>query len=288
MRYVFCLILALYLFPMAVKAEDPPKPDPSLRWHKYNSKNFEVLGINETDAAYLSANLENIKSWILSRWGFPDIQFSVPCRIVCVSDKETFKSFFGREPQCYRIQRDKNGFISEMVIWLNLEGNRWNVGDVPRALTEICLQQSETKTGKLGFWAHRGMTVLNGDFKSIRSHIGMLNQAFVQDTPIYWSKEILLMDEAKLANNSAKSWYDAEAAVFCLMLYKEFGPIKFKQFLVESQKDPEAAIKSVYGFSSLDAFDSSFKHYVFNLSSDVVGKGQEITPNQYFTWDFKN
>jgi len=279
---IFCLAL---LFSLSTAASATDTPDiRSLKWNKYNTKNFEILGIDNSQAVYLNANLENMKSWILVRWGLPDVQFNIPCRIICVPNKELYQAFFAKETQCYRVVRDKNGSIVEMAIWLNLDSSHWTTGDVPRALTEVCLQQAEAQTGKLGLWAHRGTALLNGDLGTIRSYLGALNQAFIQDTPIFWSKEILLMDESKLANNSAKAWYDAEATAFCLMLYKEFGPIKFRQFLLESQKDPEAALKSIYGFKDYEDFNSSFKRFMFALSSDIVGKGQQLTPNSYLTW----
>jgi hypothetical protein len=289
MNYIRCLLVALILFtsPLAT-AQAPISPpqitDPEikgLQWNRYETSNFEILSIDKNQGDYLVANIEQIKSWLYMRWGLQDINFTPKCRVVCVPSKALFIKLFGKSDSCYRID-DK-----QAIIWLSLEDLRWKTSVVPKLLTEVCLQKLEKQTGqKFGIWVHSGMSVLNSDVPQIRQNIGNINLVYTKDLKVFWSKEILLMTQDILnkQDSAAKAWFEPECAAFCLMLIKEFGSLKFNQFLVASQINPESALQTVYGFKGFDDFDSSFKRYMYNISCDLTGQGQKVTPNSYITW----
>ena len=85
-------------FPLEVKIEmrssTVPKEIEGKQWNRWTSKNFTVLALDDTQAKYLHGHLEEIKSWSLARWGLYDIDFSVECKLICVSDPVLFEKLF--------------------------------------------------------------------------------------------------------------------------------------------------------------------------------------------------
>ena len=67
------------------------------------------------------------------------------------------------------------------------------------------------------------------------------------------------------------------------MLVKEYGGIrKFNTFI--QSPDIEVALKNIYGFNSYADCDVVLNRFISNLSSDIIGQGQRVPPDSYFTW----
>ena len=298
MKYAIIMLMMFgLLFPSV--CTPPPVQVVSLDEQKYQCNrygdprsNFEVLSINfknadDAQGRSLAANVDNIKAWLMTRWALPDENFPVKCKVVLTPSREVFKELFGKEPPQYRIAREPSGQAKELSVWLSADDPRCRTSSLSNTLTEICLQEWEARHGKVGYWVHRGMPIVNGDLPSFRQKLGNLCLIYDKDLKVYWSKEILSMTPEVLAKHPPESaaWFDSESAAFLHMLYKEFGARKFNTFLAQCRTtDPEAVLKSVYGFNSYAECDGAFKQYMFKLSSDIAGRGKMVTPNSYLTW----
>jgi hypothetical protein len=212
----------------------------------------------------------------------------VKCKVVCVPNREMFSEFFGKDSPQWRVKKE-GGRVTELTVWVAADDPHWNTSSLSRAITEVSLDAYESQHNqKLGLWARRGMAALNGDLPSVRQRLGNLYLVFDKGLKVSWSKELLEMTQESLAKQpaDAAAWYDSESACLCLMLYKEYGPRKFNEFLVKSQSGPEAALREVYGWQSYADCDAALKKYMYNLACDITGRGQRVTPNSYLTWPF--
>lgn len=261
-------------FPNEVKQE-VRRIDPEIEgkvWNRWTSDNFVVCALNNTQAQYLHNHLESVKSWIYARWGLPDIKFSAECRLICVDDRELYKKMFNLEKSLVERRNDEGGRIKMTVIFLLIEDSPSKTVPVP--LTEACLGEFEQQYQvRFGLWAHRGMARLNGTLPDIRQGVAELHQVVNQDKGVYLSKGLFSItpEEYAKAEVGQQELYDKSAVCLCLLLRKEFGQDKFLQFLKAGQSDPQAALKSVYGFTSYEHFDKSLQRYMKDIASDAVG-----------------
>jgi hypothetical protein len=294
-KVLFSLLLLLLLAGFCIHGPVPATtayiPEDQLKnmqWNRYssNNSNFEVLSIDDQKGKYLYDNIDQIKSWAMVRWALANDNYGIKCKVICVPTQAMFKEFFGKDAPQWRVKKDGNQ-ITELTIWVASDDPHWNTTQLTKAITELSLDVYEAKHNqKIGLWARRGMSTLNGDLPAVRQKLGNLYLVFDKDIKVYWSKELLEMTPDVLAKHPTDSaaWYDAQAACFCLMLYKEHGAKKFNQFLTQCQSNPEAALRDVYGYQSYAECDTVFKRYMYNLSCDITGRGQKVTPNSYLTW----
>src|SRR4051812_26115945 len=69
----------------------------NLAWNRYTTENFAILSIDDEQGRWLAHNIEHIKKWCLTRWGFPENSrhlFTKECRVFCVPDKILMKKLF--------------------------------------------------------------------------------------------------------------------------------------------------------------------------------------------------
>ncbi len=104
-----------------MRSSTVPKEIEGKQWNRWTSKNFTVLALDDTQAKYLHGHLEEIKSWSLARWGLYDIDFSVECKLICVSDPALFEKLFKIKQTRVEVRRE-NGKIKENVIFLLANG----------------------------------------------------------------------------------------------------------------------------------------------------------------------
>lgn len=259
--------LFLLLFISVPLANDLETKD--LKWHKFNTQNFVVLSIDESQGKKLANNIEKVKKRSLSRWGIKEETFSAECRVFSISDKSLMKKLFQLDSSKVEIKKNQ-GKIALSIIWLTPD-------DIAVPISEVCYAEINQKkyNNKISYCLLRGMCLLNGSVDSIRSKLNY------KSGYIYYSKNLFGMTFNKWEELSieSKQLFDKESIILCLLLRKEFGEVKLHQFLeAEKNLSPEKSLKFVYGFSDYKQFDSSLMIYMKDLCSDILlGK----TPDSY-------
>jgi hypothetical protein len=257
-----------------------PKELEGLSWNRWTSKNFVVCSLNDSQAEYLNKHLELVKGWIFSRWGMYDIEFSYPCKLICVDNKELYEKLFNLNETKVEIRKDSSGKIKETVIFLLIDGPPSKT--VPIPLTEVCLSEFSHKyRANFGIWSFFGMGILNGTLDQIRYSILNIKTKIDSNESLFLSKGILEMDynQYKFLSEEQKTLFKDCSTIFALMIRKEFGQEKYLRFLQKSSEiAPEYAIKEVLLFDGYDSFDKTFKRYLIDISNDIKsGK----TPDSY-------
>lgn len=259
--------------PMEVVMEvQIPTNDPlvkDLQWNRWTSDNFVVCSINDQQAKYLVANLENIKKWIYTRWGFSNLEFPVECRIICVDDPELFTRFFKIDHSLVETRYTEEGKPNLMVIFYLLD-DKPSV-TVPAPLTEVCISNLDIHYGiKTPVWIKEGVKVLNGTLPSIRTHVAEINERALKDQPMYFSRNLLEMTQSQYdkLNEIDRRLFNNNAMAFCLYLRKTYGQSKFLQFYYHcgKGKNPAEGLKSVYGFQGFEHTDQVFKKFILSIS----------------------
>lgn len=260
-----------------IAPDDPELKD--LQWNRWTTDNFTILSIDDSQGEWLAKNIEQIKTWGLTRWGFPDFTYAAECRVMCVPNKRLMKKLFNIEKSTFE-PRYKDGRLQMTILWLLLDDVPRNI--LPQYISEANFYQfAEAHNTQLGMFASRGMALMNSSDSDVRLKLASLKDSLHQDDPIYLSKVLMTMtrDEYKKESLQNKKLYDAEVMALCLMLRKEFGEAKLQGFLrIASRNGSEQALKTVYGFSGYEHFDSSFQRYMKDLSSDIL---QSKTPDSY-------
>lgn len=276
--------IAKVLFPLEVKNEidlsSIPKDIEGLEWNRWTSENFTVLSLNNIQAQYLYRHLEQIKTWILARWGFYDITFDADCKLICVDDPQLFEKLFKISNSRVEIRRNPDGSIKETVIFLLINDSPSHTVPVP--LTQAVMAEFQQKyDANFGWWAHQGMSILNGSLTQIRAELKELKPRLDNNQPLYFSEGILTMkrDQYLSLSEENRRIFDQCSFSFCLMIRKEFGQDTYHQFLKKfSETDELTAIKEVLKFNSYDSFDRTFKRFMIDLTKDILsGK----TPDSY-------
>jgi hypothetical protein len=269
-------------FPLELKTEikttTVPPEIQGLQWNRWTSKNFTVLALNDSYAKYLHDNLEPIKAWTYTRWGFANQDFSTECKLICVDDPVLFEKLFKLNKSRVEIRRNDQGKIKETVIFLL--ANEAPSRTVTSPLMEVCLGElAQRHNANFGWWSYRGTSLLNRSVDQISANVKDLGAKLTSNSPMFFSKALLetTPDQYSKLPDDQKQQFDTVAMVFCLMVRKEFGQDKFHFMLRDSTK-PEAAVKGVLHFDSYDQFDRSFKRYMIDLTKEVTaGK----TPDKY-------
>lgn len=274
--------------PQPATADAAKEPE----WNRWTSDSFVVHAITNDKGKYLKNNLENIKTWILERWGLHQFSFGKETvqtkegpkqyshvKLWCMDNPTQFKDHFGIEDSKVEVIRDSDGGIKNIEVFLLL--NDSPAADIPIPLTEAVLAEFETlHNTKFSWWAYRGMGLLNGTIPQIKKNLIDLGKKLTPDAKIYLSKSLLTMtkEDWEGQNPDNRELFDQESACLCLLLRKEFGQLRMMHFLNESQKDPEKALKKIYEFKNYDQFNASFYRYMAQLAKDIdSGK----TPNDY-------
>jgi hypothetical protein len=257
-----------------------PKEFDGLQWNRWTSQNFVVCALNDGQAQYLNRHLELVKSWVFVRWGIPDINFSIPCKIIGVDDPNLFKKLFGIDSTRVEVRRDSNGKIKETVIFLLMSDKPSET--VPMPLTQVCLAEFSQKFGvKVPPWIERGMSQLNGTIAQIRLQIADIKPFIERNDPLYFSKGLFETDSVSYAklDVAKKKLFDDCSMIACLMIRKEFGQDAYlKTMKGLSEGGLESVLQSVLMFKGYDDFDRNLKRFYTDITRDVAsGK----TPDHY-------
>ncbi|RDJ35234.1 MAG: hypothetical protein DWQ19_10495 [Crenarchaeota archaeon] len=254
----------VYFQTLPVPAGVQPSNDPSIpkiEWNRWTTKNFSIHSIDYDQGEFLFHNIEKMKSWCLTRWGLPDIQFSSECRIFCAPTKELMKKLFNLD-NSYGEVKIQDGKIVISYLWLVLDSKPAEV--IPPALTVICLKEfNQQYRLNIGWWTYRGVPILNETLPQIRNNLVRVN------TENFSASSFFSMTESKFRtlNAEQRRGFDAEAAMMCLFIRKEFGQTKFQYFL--KYDNFEDNVKKHLGFQNIAEFEKTFARYAANLSRDI-------------------
>jgi len=256
--------------------------DPALKdlvWNRYTSKNFVIMSIDNAQGKWMGDNLDNIKTWCVERWGFPDFQFTKECRVFCVPNKVLFKKLFNLEESKVEVRR-KGGAIEITAMWLVLDDKPARV--VPKQLSKICFAEFEQRHNViLPFFAKNGMALLNGTIPDIRTDIIYLGEHIQKDQSIFISEKMFSMTEDEYEKSSVenKRIFDCQSVALCLLLRKEFGEAKMQGFLrMCARNNSKDVLLVIYGFNSYSQFDQSYLRYMKDLYREVF---TSKTPDAY-------
>ena len=272
LRQISCLILFLCLCDCVHSQILSPKNyQPSVNedlknlvWNKWNTDNFTILSIDQVQGEYLFNNLEAIKTWSLTRWGFKDLKYSAECRVFCVPNKELMKKLFGRESSIAEVIYDGNK-IKLSAIWFVFDEQP--IDSIPSQLVLINLKEIEQASGvKFGFWFYRGSLVLNHSVNNIKS-------ALVNGTVGFDAKNLLNTTEEQWSglDQNKKNQFDFQASCICLLFRKEYGQSNLLNFIKTS--DPKTV-----GFKTEDEFNLTYNRFCGNLIADIKNNK---TPDNY-------
>jgi len=261
------------VYPYGVDVPTDPELK-NLQWNRYAAENFSILSIDDAQGKWLSENMDKIRSWCLTRWGFPESKFTKECRVFCVPNKALLKKLFSLEQSKVEVRKDMT------VMWLVLDDKPART--IPPQLTHICLTEFEAKHNVvIGWWFKRGSAQLNGTIPDIRQSVAALDDMLKKDRPIFVSEKMFTMTEEDYNKESAanKKIFDQQAVALCIMLRKEFGEAKLQGFLrISSKNNSQDVLKVVYGFSGYGHFDKQYIRFMRDLTYDVLNNK---TPDSY-------
>ena len=286
-HFVQAILIWLFLANLAsadvrpiLPAGKPPGEDlNNSKWLVFQQGRFSIISLDDRQGEWIAANIEEMKTWCLTRWGLPTFEFSNECRIHCVPNKSMLKKYFNLDEGYVEIRR-KDSEIEISAIWLAFDDNPGRL--IPPYLTSVCLAEFEEKHQiRLGWWFKRGLTGLNSSLFDIRSRLSFLSGKVEKDEPMFMAEKIFLVTEQQYDEFSPekRKLFDAEAMYLCLLLRKEFGQVKMHSFVkLCDQQQPHQALKAIYRFDSYQEFDASFMRYIRDLSSDII---KSKTPDSY-------
>lgn len=283
MNQLLLMMALMFWVPVPVQAPaQPPIVAPDMVWNRFETQNFEILSISKDQGIYIYQNVEYLRKWVLERWSIKPVDYAVKCKIIITPDKDTYVKLF---------KKDKVGYVSDgksNTIWLYAEP-RWNIDSLPKTLTAISIAEFERKHNvTFSLWLKEGMGLLNTSVPNIKANLIQLTDAFGKDNACFWSKDLLSMTPDKLTKYEAKhiNLFDKEAAVLCLYLMKDNGPLTFTNMLgtfTSKGANPLDALNKI-GFTDYEKFDVVFYKYMYGLVTEINNKK---TPDSYLTWPFK-
>lgn len=270
-------IFILFFMVSGVSVAQTPDIIKGKVWNRWTSNNFVIHAIADDQGRYLRENIEDIKKWILTRWGLPNTDFDVEVRLWCVDNRRLFEALYPNLKNSRVEVREKDDKITTIEAFLLLDDIPSKV--LPEPLTEICIAiYAEKNNLNFGWWVYRGMSLLNGSESQIRSRLKDLSEKVLSNSSVFLSKTLFTTtkEEYTKLTEHEKKMFDDESMVLCLLLRKEFGESRVIEFL--SKNDPEDGLRAVYGFRGYKHFDKSFYGYMRDLVKDVIdGK----TPTHY-------
>lgn len=269
-------ILAAFLFGSMLfvgsAGGQPPAPGlEGLEWNKYDvSQRVHVLALDDKQGKYLHQNFNNVKTWVLDRWGLPDVEVASETRILCVTSRDQMKKLFKIEQSAVEYRQDEKGQNYTMV-WLLCDDrpNKVLIG----VITDVALTEYERAVGvKFPWYVRRGMTKLNGTLPDIRADINALGGA----TDRFDVRAVLEMTEAdyKRLTPDRQTTFDRQSAVLMLLCRKEYGQVRMLEFIHEGP----TGVTNVLGFRDFAHFNSAYVRYTNDLCREVAASR---TPDSY-------
>lgn len=260
MRWSFIIFV---LFCFSVFAEDSTKTaaHSDMVWNKWDTDNFIVLSIDQSQGLYLKKNIESIKVDFEKRWGLENNRFETQCKLLCVPDDNLLVRLFNINEPRSETRRSPEGKILVSAIWMNFEDSN----NLSYLVAPVILDNVANS-----LFVKKGISKLEESLSNIRSD-------FKEIDPIDFKKLISTTEDSfyKMSLEEKNSFVKS-SAVACLLLRKEFGIKKFSKFIASRQA--ESDMKSIFGFQDLDSFSKTLNRYSKNLSEDIKNNK---TPDDY-------
>lgn len=243
----------------------------NLQWNRWTSNKFVVCSIDDKQAQYLVANLENIKKWLYERWGFENYPFPTECRLICVNDPVLFEKFFQMKHSKVEVRYNENEEPELMVIFFLLDKPPSAVITTP--LTELCIATIDSKFNiKTPPFLKKGMAKLNASIPSIKSSFKEIDDLVESNESLYFSEGLLEINQEQYdkMDMENKLKFDNASMAFTLFLRKNYGQKKFLQFFqLCGTKENKDALNKIYGFKNYEEADSLYKAYITKMLSNL-------------------
>lgn len=210
-----------------------------LVWNKWDTENFIILSIDKNQGYKLKNEIEEIKSWILDRWGFDDVNFNSDCKVILVSNRDLFKKLFKLEtPRC-EVRKDGDK-ISLSAIWISNE----DLNKLPYVLSEVCFSEIEQQYKRtLPVHIKKGMSYLNKDASELSE---------LKNASIFTYEKLI----------SEKSPDEKQCAILCLLFRKEYGQDNFLKYAADEDLNN-------FSIKSKENIESILNRYYNNIISDL-------------------
>lgn len=252
-------------------AEKKANQDDGLVWNKWDTENFVVLSLDKSQGLKLKALVEPVKSSVCENWFLDIPSLPVRCKIMFVPNRELLAKLFNIDAPHVEVRRDAEGKASLCAIWMTNE----DIELLPFLICSICVAD-DVCLNKQSLLVQRGVSFLSKPLDYTRRDIvepGQIN-----------AKHLLSMTREKWISLTPKEKqvFDAQSAVVCLLLRKEFGSELFSRLATSPNQD-ESSLRLIYGFKNLEQLDSILKRYSENLIKDIY---RGIVPDSYLTVGF--
>lgn len=233
-----------------------PEKYKDLVWNKLDTKNFIILSIDKNQGNIIKSNIENLKSNIVSKWGLVDFDFSVPCKIICVTNKDLLLDLFKVDVIHYETRKEQNGKIILNAIWLYYDEFK----NIEYSLSNVCFDELENiRNKKIPPYIKKGMCYLSKDISVIKKELSDL------DSPEINFPQLVSEKEENIKN------YEKQSAIACLLFRKEFGQTNFINYLNNNDL-------SNFGSNDAKIINDILNRYYKNLKSDLQ---ENKVPNSY-------
>jgi hypothetical protein len=234
-----------------------------LVWNKWDTKNFIVLSLDKRQGVVLKGVVEEVRLSFFDSWGLPVDDSLVPCKLVCVPDRQTLQNLFSVDsPRC-EVRHAPDGKVSTCAIWVDYE----NIHMLPYLVASVSVSDSVCPF-KLSPVFQNGMVSLSGPVQSVRSLLGSRSSVD--------SRSLFSIKGEAWSSSKDKEGLNRKCALFCLMIRKELGSAAFSSFAMGDQS--EDSVKKALGFTGHDELSKTLERYSENLAGDI---SKERTPDEY-------
>lgn len=261
--FLFFFFFSNFLFSQEIDEELK-----NLQWNRYVNDNIVVLSIDDKQGRWLSNNVPKIISSCAKQWKIDEnlLGFSREFRIFCVPNKNLLEKLFGIDSSKVEVRRDANDAIEISVMWIILEELKSN--DIAPFVLRPAFFEFGENNFALPWWFVRSAEILSGsnDFKS-----NVLSCLF-EEVVLLESNKILetSYNEYSDMNLDDKNKFDLQALILTLMLRKELGIIKFKEFIKYKSpyEDVEDRLKNIYGYKDIEEFQGKYLNFYRDFLDD--------------------
>lgn len=271
MKIKFILaMLVLCFFQARVMAWETPLHQTSfemmgdLVWNKWETDNFIVLSLDKSQGLSIRESVEDMRSSFLDSWGLSDAKSLLPCKLICVPDKETLNKLFGINEPRYEVRYDSDGKATSCSVWLDYD----NVESLNLLVGSASVSRSVFPS-KMNPALRKGILALGRSAQQSRE---LLRTPSTVDPKSIFS----IADDTTQTKEATEA--DRNCALVCLLLRKEFGRHAFSSFANGSQD--EDSLKRTFGFSGYEEFAKTLSRFSKNLSDDISNRR---TPDEYLT-----